>query len=85
MSNFIFPMEADVKLDINLDASRLMEDVLSDEGDENLVYTSFMLSPAHKAMIDRLSKSNRLKKAATVRAIIEEWCKYRLEEAVSAQ
>lgn len=55
-------------------ASQLIQDVLGDTGEDNLVYLSAMVPPAHKNLIVGLAKANRTKQAAVLRAIIDEWC-----------
>lgn len=55
-------------------ASNLIEDVLADTGEDNLVYLSVMVPPAHKRLVESLAKLNRTKQAAVVRAIFDEWC-----------
>lgn len=51
-----------------------IEDVLTDAGNENLVYLSAMVPPAHKDLIVELARLNRTKQAAVLRVIIDEWC-----------
>jgi len=58
-------------------ASDLIEDVLTDSGDDAMVYLSVMVPPAHKKLVEALAKLNRTKQAAVVRVILENWCEDR--------
>lgn len=62
-------------------ALQLVDDVLSDVGEENLVYLSAMVPPAHKDLIVGLAKLNRTKQAAILRSIIDEWCEMKRSES----
>lgn len=66
------------------EASQLIEDVLSDEGTDNLVYMSVMVPPAHKKLVENLARLNRTKQAAVVRAILDEWCELKRQEVGEA-
>jgi len=57
-----------------------IKDVLTDMGEENLVYLSSMVPSAQKELIVNLAKLNRSKQAAVLRAIIDEWCAMKLNE-----
>lgn len=60
-------------------AAHLMREVLSDPGEDNKVYLSAMVLPAHKALIEELATLNRAKQADVIRAIIDEWCELKIE------
>lgn len=55
-------------------ASQLIDDVLSDTSDGNMVYLSVMVPQAQKELVEGLAKLNRVKQAAVLRSIIDEWC-----------
>jgi hypothetical protein len=75
MNAILYPeTEAQVKLLDATAASQLIEDVLSDDGDENFVYVNVMVPPSQKTLLKELSKQNRTKQAAVFRSIIYEWC-----------
>lgn len=61
-------------------ATGLMYDVLSDSGMDNKVYLSATVWPVHKQLVEELARQNRTKQADVMRAIIDEWCRYRLAD-----
>lgn len=62
-------------------AAGLLREVLADDTDENKVYLSAMVSPSQKRMVEGLASLNRAKQADVLRAIIDEWCELKLQEA----
>jgi hypothetical protein len=73
--------EVSMKLAGVQNAASLMREVLADSGDANKVYLSAMVAPAQKRLIEELARANRAKQADVLRAIIDEWCESKLEEA----
>ncbi len=59
-------------------ASKLIDEVLSDTGEDNFVYLSAMVPPKHKELIVGLARLNRTKQANVLRAIINEWCEHQI-------
>ena len=55
------------------DSLRLIEEAVSGGVDENLINVSFMMSPKQKAVIEQLSKENRLSQGVVIRVILDEW------------
>ncbi|MCB8942581.1 MAG: hypothetical protein H6658_02275 [Ardenticatenaceae bacterium] len=79
-------MEAqDMRLSDVERASQLIQEVLQDEGEDNLVYLSAMVPPAHKDLISGLAKINKAKQAAVLRAIIDEWCEFKLQASLTSE
>lgn len=56
----------------------LLTESLNEMPDENLQNVSFMIEPSQKAVIEQLSKANRLSQGVVMRVIIREWMKQKL-------
>lgn len=81
MINQVAIREVEMKLAGTSDVASLMREVLADSGDSNKVYLSAMVAPSQKRLIEELARTNRAKQADVLRAIIDEWCERKLEEA----
>ena len=72
------------KLEVDMDLIRseqsrsLLKEALTGMGDDNLVNISFMISPEQKAVIQQLSRENRLSQGVILRFILDEWMEGKL-------